>query len=46
MNRLYDRGLIHNPVGKAKSVTFTNEGLQEAERLFKQLFTVSKEQRK
>ena len=38
MNRLYDKGYISNPVGKAKSVVFTEEGLQEAEKLFKKLF--------
>jgi hypothetical protein len=38
MNRLYDKGYISNPVGKAKSVVFTEEGLQEAERLCKKLF--------
>ena len=38
MNRLYAMGLIDNPVGKAKSVWLTQEGLdrgrQCAERLF------------
>jgi hypothetical protein len=38
MNRLYEKGYISNPVGKAKSVIFTEEGLREAERLFQQLF--------
>jgi len=38
MNRLHDKGYIANPIGKAKSVVFTEEGLQEAERLFKKLF--------
>lgn len=38
MERLYQKGLIHNPVGKAKSVYFTEEGLQRAERLFHELF--------
>jgi Domain of unknown function (DUF6429) len=37
MNRLYEKGYISNPVGKAKSVVFTEEGLREAERLFQQL---------
>ncbi len=32
MNRLHEKGLIENPVGKAKSVCFTPEGLEEAER--------------
>jgi hypothetical protein len=39
MNRLYEKGFISNPVGKAKSVAFTEEGLREAERLFRTLFT-------
>ena len=38
MNRLYEKGFIGNPVGKAKSVVFTEEGLRESERLFKKLF--------
>ena len=38
MNRLYEKGFIGNPVNKAKSVVLTEEGLAEAERLFKTLF--------
>ena len=38
MERLYEKGLIHNPVGKAKSVTFTDEGLKRGEQLFHALF--------
>ena len=38
MNRLHEKGLISNPVGKAKSVLLTEEGLQESERLFSKLF--------
>ena len=38
MNRLYAKGFIGNPVGKAKSVVFTERGLRESERLFKKLF--------
>ena len=38
MNRLHEKGLIQNPVGKAKSVVFTEKGLEESERLFQQLF--------
>ena len=38
MNRLHDKGFISNPVGKAKSVALTDEGLRESERLFKKLF--------
>ncbi len=39
MNRLYEKGYISNPVGKAKSVAFTEEGLKESEKLFKKLFS-------
>ncbi|MFH0342555.1 MAG: DUF6429 family protein [Chromatiales bacterium] len=38
MNRLYEKGYISNPVGKTKSVVFTEKGLSVAERLFQQLF--------
>jgi hypothetical protein len=38
MDRLHQQGLISDPVGKARSVVFTEEGLREAERLFKELF--------
>ncbi len=39
MDRLHEKGYISNPVGKAKSVVFTEEGLEESERLFKKLFS-------
>ena len=32
------KGLIHDPVGKAKSVVFTPEGLARSEQLFQELF--------
>ncbi|SFH27992.1 hypothetical protein SAMN04488020_10987 [Palleronia marisminoris] len=38
MDRLHRKGWITDPVGKAKSVAFTDEGLQKAEELLKQLF--------
>ncbi len=38
MSRLHEKGYISNPVGKAKSVILTEEGLKESERLFKKLF--------
>lgn len=38
MDRLYRKGLIYDPVGKAKSVVLTDEGLAESERLFRKLF--------
>lgn len=41
LNRLYERGLIGDPVNKAKSVIFTEEGLRESERLFKQHFVAA-----
>lgn len=39
MNRLYEKGLIGDPVGKAKSVVFTDEGLRRSEELFMANFT-------
>ena len=38
MNRLHEKGLISDPVGKAKSVLLSERGLKESERLFKELF--------
>ena len=38
LNRLYEKGLIADPVNKTKSVLLTDEGLAEAERLFKAMF--------
>ena len=38
MNRLHEKGYISDPVGKAKSVIFTEEGLRESERLIQKLF--------
>ena len=38
MNRLYERGMILNPVSKAKSVVLTEEGEAEAARLAQKLF--------
>ena len=37
-NRLYEKGWIHNPKGKAKSVAMTEEGYKKAEELFQKLF--------
>ena len=39
MGRLHERGYITDPVGKAKSVMFTEEGLRESGRLFRELFS-------
>lgn len=37
LNRLHRKGMIDNPVGKAKSVVLTDQGLAESERLFREL---------
>lgn len=37
--RLYQKGLIDNPATKAKSIVLTEDGLREAERLFRKQFT-------
>jgi hypothetical protein len=44
MNRLYEKDLIYNPVGKAKSVLLTVEGAKRAEALFDDLFRRKEEQ--
>ena len=41
LNRLYERGLIGDPVNKTKSVIFTEEGLRESERLFEHYFVIA-----
>ena len=38
MNRLHEKGLITNPVGKAKSVGMTEQGFKKSEKLFNKLF--------
>lgn len=38
MDRLHKKGWITDPVGKARSVSFTDEGLQRSGRLLQQLF--------
>ena len=38
-NRLHEKGMIDNPVGKAKSVVFTDEGLRRSHELFEAMFT-------
>jgi hypothetical protein len=38
LDRLYRKGLIANPVGRAKSVILTDEGLQRSEELLAALF--------
>jgi hypothetical protein len=38
MARLHEKGFITDPVGKAKSVAFTEQGLRESERLLSALY--------
>ena len=38
INRLHDKGLITNPVSKAKSVGMTEEGYKKSEMLFNKFF--------
>ena len=39
LGRLHDHGMILDPVGKAKSVVLTEEGLRRSEQLFKALLS-------
>src|SRR5262245_32891404 len=45
MNRLHEKGLILDPRGKAKSVVFTESGLDEAKRLLFRSFSAESTQR-
>ena len=38
MDRLYEKRMIHDPKGKAKSVVLTEEGLNRCEELFRKFF--------
>jgi hypothetical protein len=38
LNRLFEKGLISNPISKAKSVVLTIEGQKKSEELFKKHF--------
>ena len=38
MNRLHEKGLITNPVGKAKSVRMTEDGFKKSASFFKKFF--------
>jgi hypothetical protein len=38
LGRLHEKGLIHDPVGRTKSVAFTYEGLERAKALFEAMF--------
>ncbi|HHV67081.1 MAG TPA: hypothetical protein GXX48_05495 [Ochrobactrum intermedium] len=42
MNRLHEKGLIGDPVNKAKSVWLTDEGIARSERLFREMFAAGK----
>jgi len=39
-NRLFEKGLISNPVSKSKSVILTAEGKKKSEQLFKKYFVI------
>ena len=39
LDRLHQKGLISNPANRNKSVALTDEGLAEAERLARKLFS-------
>jgi hypothetical protein len=39
MDRLREKGFIDDPHNKAKSVVFTEEGLQRSKELFESMFT-------
>lgn len=38
MGRLHEKGMISDPVGKAKSIVLTEEGLRRSEELFRTMF--------
>lgn len=38
LNRLFEQGVIYDPVNKAKSIVLTDEGLAQAEELFRTAF--------
>ena len=38
LDRLHEKEMIYDPVGKVKSVVFTEEGLQRAKALFAEMF--------
>lgn len=39
LSRLHEKGMIENPVGNAKSVEFTTDGLRRSKELFEAMFT-------
>ncbi len=38
MDRLHEKGLISSPLGKVKSVAFSEKGLEKAEAVFRKQF--------
>jgi hypothetical protein len=38
LGRLHEKGMIGDPVGKQKSVVFTDEGLERSKQLFETMF--------
>lgn len=42
LGRLHEKGMIYDPVGKTKSVHFTEEGLKRCEELFEKHFGLPK----
>ena len=38
LDRLHEKGMIYDPVGKTKSVAFTQEGLERSKMLFEAMF--------
>jgi hypothetical protein len=40
LDRLHAKGLIENPIGKTKSITFTREGLTRSKELFETMFEI------
>ncbi len=38
LGRLHEKGMIDDPVGKGKSIAFTEEGLERAKALFEEMF--------
>ena len=42
LGRLHSKGMIHDPVGKAKSVSLTPEGLERCKQLFYEMFVHQK----
>lgn len=38
LGRLHEKDMIHDPVGKVKSVVFTPEGRERAKALFEEMF--------